>query len=173
MVSADPAAVLLTGSYGVGKSTVALEIADLLEKSGESFAVLDLDFLGWFETGSENPVGEDVWLANVAAVTTNYLAVGVTSFVVAGYMKDALQLEQLRSTLAMPLTVVRLTASWSTIENRLLSDPTSGRAADLREASTDQHAEACVGLEDLTIPNDRPLPLVASDILRELGWLTR
>ena len=36
-------AVLLTGVYGAGKSSVAAEIAYLLEQRGEAFALLDLE----------------------------------------------------------------------------------------------------------------------------------
>jgi adenylylsulfate kinase-like enzyme len=38
--------VLLTGVYGSGKSSVAEEIAYLLEQRGEPYALLDLDYLG-------------------------------------------------------------------------------------------------------------------------------
>jgi adenylylsulfate kinase-like enzyme len=34
---------LLTGVYGAGKSSVAAEIAYLLEQRGEAFALLDLE----------------------------------------------------------------------------------------------------------------------------------
>ena len=40
-------AVLLTGVYGSGKSSVAAEIAYLLEQQGELYALLDLDYLSW------------------------------------------------------------------------------------------------------------------------------
>jgi adenylylsulfate kinase-like enzyme len=39
--------VLLTGVYGSGKSSVAQEIACLLEQRGEAYALLDLDYLSW------------------------------------------------------------------------------------------------------------------------------
>lgn len=39
--------VLITGVYGSGKSTVAAEIAYLLEQRRQPYALLDLDFLGW------------------------------------------------------------------------------------------------------------------------------
>ena len=39
--------VLLTGVYGSGKSSVAAEIAYLLEQRDERFALLDLDYLSW------------------------------------------------------------------------------------------------------------------------------
>jgi adenylylsulfate kinase-like enzyme len=39
--------VLITGVYGSGKSTVAAEIAYLLEQRRQPYALLDLDYLGW------------------------------------------------------------------------------------------------------------------------------
>ena len=39
--------VLLTGVYGSGKSSLAKEIAYLLEQRGEPYALLDLDYLSW------------------------------------------------------------------------------------------------------------------------------
>ena len=37
--------VLITGVYGSGKSSVAVEIAYLLEQRRQPYALLDLDFL--------------------------------------------------------------------------------------------------------------------------------
>jgi adenylylsulfate kinase-like enzyme len=42
-------AVLLTGVYGSGKSTVVEEMASLLEERGAPYAALDLDWLAWFD----------------------------------------------------------------------------------------------------------------------------
>jgi Adenylylsulphate kinase len=47
----DMEAVLLTGLYGVGKSTIAAEMADLLEDAGLPYAALDLDWLTWCNAG--------------------------------------------------------------------------------------------------------------------------
>jgi energy-coupling factor transporter ATP-binding protein EcfA2 len=83
-------AVLITGVYGSGKSSVAQEMAYLLEKQSAPYALLDLDFLGWWaDTGSG---GRPAWLAvmlkNLAALVGNYLAVGVRFFVLAGSIRD-------------------------------------------------------------------------------------
>ena len=49
----EPGAVLVTGVYGAGKSTVVEDIADLLEKRGVPYGVLDVDWLGWFDAGGD------------------------------------------------------------------------------------------------------------------------
>jgi adenylylsulfate kinase-like enzyme len=52
--------VLLTGVYGSGKSSVAEEIAYLLEQRGESYALLDLDYLSWERpSGPSRRAGRD------------------------------------------------------------------------------------------------------------------
>ena len=57
----DRSAVLLTGVYGAGKSSVAVELADILEKRGVPFAALDLDWLTWFQgSGDDGTEGQRV-----------------------------------------------------------------------------------------------------------------
>ena len=50
--------VLVTGVYGSGKSSVAAEIAYLLEQRGEPYALLDLDYLSWAGDATSDRVSE-------------------------------------------------------------------------------------------------------------------
>ena len=164
-------AVLITGVYGSGKSSVAQEIAHLLEKRNAAYALLDLDFLGWFDTGDEGgPREHSVMLKNLAALVGNYLAVGVRLFVLAGAIRDGAQLDGIRAELPMSLRVVRLTVPLREIEERLRSDPTSGRREDLREAAAWVAGSVGVGIEEVTVSNDRPIREVAAEIADWLGW---
>jgi hypothetical protein len=167
----DKGAVLITGVYGSGKSSVAQEIADLLEKQNAPYALLDLDFLGWFDAAGEGRLAEEsVMLKNLVALVDNYLAVGVRFFVLAGAIRDAAELDDLKAQLPMPLRVVRLTVPLAEIEKRLRSDVTTGRRADLREAAAWVASSVGVGLEDETVSNERPIGEVAADILGWLRW---
>ena len=113
-------AVLITGVYGSGKSSVAQQIADLLEKRNAAYALLDLDFLGWFDTSGEGgPTEHSVMLKNLAALVGNYMAVGVRLFVLASAIRDGVQLDGIRAELPMSLRVVRLTVPLPEIEERL------------------------------------------------------
>jgi hypothetical protein len=164
-------AVLITGVYGSGKSSVAQEIAYLLEKQSAPYALLDLDFLGWADTGDGGrPVWLGVMLRNLAALVGNYLEVGVRFFVLAGAIRDLAELEALQAELSMPLRVVRLVVPLQVIEDRLRPDPTAGRRDDLRGAASWVAASVGVGIEDWTVSNDRPIHDVATDILEWLGW---
>jgi hypothetical protein len=164
-------AVLITGVYGSGKSSVAQEIADLLEKQNAPYALLDLDFLGWFDVGGEGgPTEQSVMLQNLAALVDNYSAVGVRFFVLAGAIRDAAELDDLKAELPMTLRVVRLTVTLPEIEKRLRPDPTTGRREDLREAAAWVASSVGVGIEEATVSNERPIREVVADILGRLGW---
>jgi hypothetical protein len=70
--------VLLTGVYGSGKSSVAAEIAYLLEEQGVPFALLDLDYLSWTGPDTGGRAAELELLGhNLAAVTANYRSAGL------------------------------------------------------------------------------------------------
>jgi adenylylsulfate kinase len=70
--------VLLTGVYGSGKSSVAAEIAYLLEEQGAPFALLDLDYLSWTGPDTGGRAAELELLGhNLAAVTANYRRAGL------------------------------------------------------------------------------------------------
>ncbi|MDQ4040111.1 MAG: adenylyl-sulfate kinase [Actinomycetota bacterium] len=45
LTGSPAAAVLITGVFGSGKSSVGMELADLLEQRRAPYALLDLDFL--------------------------------------------------------------------------------------------------------------------------------
>jgi len=70
-----PDGVLITGVYGSGKSSVAAEIAFVLEDRGEPFALLDLDFLGWggvpgWPPNRSRPVRASVWRSWSSVMTS-------------------------------------------------------------------------------------------------------
>ncbi len=164
-------AVLLTGVYGSGKSTVAAELADLLERAGSPYALLDLDFLSWFGTGGEgHGAAPALLIANLAAVAANYRRAGIRRFVLAYAVQDASELSQIRAALGWPVRVVRLSASPGVVRRRLGADPTAGRQDDLRQALIWLEQSRGVGLEDVTVDGDRDVHEIAAQIMDWLGW---
>jgi hypothetical protein len=167
----DGGAVLITGVYGSGKSSVAAEIADIIEGPRLPYALIDLDFLGWYGTEtSDSHTDSTVWLKNLRAVVANYTDVGVRFFVLAGIVSSANDVEAMREILPKPMRIVRLTVSLAEITRRLASDPTSGRRDDLAEAGRQIASGEGVGLEDIAVANDRPIREVATEIVDWLGW---
>jgi len=100
----DAEAGLITGVFGSGKSSVAVEIADVLEKRHAPYAVLDLDWLAWFGTGDDDDATvHRMLLTNLASVTANYRAVGIRFFILARAIRTRSEADGLRAMLAMPL----------------------------------------------------------------------
>lgn len=164
--------MLLTGVYGAGKSSVAEEIAYLLEQRGEPYALLDLDYLSWAGTGDGDRAAEFGLLRqNLAAVAANYRRAGIRRFVLAYFARDPGEVQGVQEALGLPLRVVRLTVPLPVIEQRLASDVTSGRRDDLRAAASSIATGAGADVGDATISNDRPVREVTHEVLTFLGWL--
>jgi adenylylsulfate kinase len=164
--------VLLTGVYGSGKSSVAQEIAYLLEQRGDPYALLDLDYLSWGGTGTGGREAEfGMMLQNLRAVAANYRRAGIRFFVLAYFVRSPGEVDGVREALGLPLRVVRLAVPLPDIERRLAGDVTSGRPDDLRAAAASMAAAEGVGVEDAAISNDRPIGAVAQDVMAFLGWL--
>jgi uncharacterized protein YdhG (YjbR/CyaY superfamily)/gluconate kinase len=163
--------VLVTGVYGSGKSSVAAELADLLERREVAYGAIDLDWLTWFDVpGLGLDETRRVYLDNVANVTRAYRAVGVRHLVYAGAMRDRVDVEALRVAAGVPLRVVRLTVPLHEIARRLQSDPTTGRRDDVAAARRWLVDSTGVGVEDLVVANEGAVQDVAVRILDWLGW---
>jgi hypothetical protein len=169
---ADVEGVLVIGTYGAGKSTVAVELATLLERQRTPYALVDVDFIGWFgvEADDDAEIHLRTRAANLAAVMANYRAAGVRRFVLARSVRDEADLARLREAAGVPLRVVALTVPFAVVERRLSADPTDARQDDLRDAR-EQHASGFgEGLAELVLDNDRPLADVVAELKAWLGW---
>jgi hypothetical protein len=168
----DPEAVLVTGVYGVGKTTVVEEMAEQLENTGLTFAAIDLDWLWWFNVPSlDDDAVDRIGLANLSAVARNYIDAGVTYLLLAGAIEDDTDIEEVRQALKCPVRVVRLTLTYPEIENRLAGAVTTGRQIDLRQAEEWIREDFGGRVGDLVLVNDRPVQTVAREILNWLGWI--
>jgi len=167
----DARAILLTGVYGSGKSSVAVEIADLLEDGQPPFASIDLDWLSWTNTGGSGHDDHSLLDRNLAAVVAIYLGAGVRRFVLAGSVPNADALEGIRTAVGAPLTVIRLTAPLAVIEERLGTSPHRARSDDLAVAREWLAAGTGAGLEDHVVENVGLLRETARRVLKIAGWL--
>lgn len=166
-----PEALLLTGAYGTGKSAVAEEIADILEARGVPYAAIDLDWLTWSNAPGADHGTLELLVRNLGAVVANYLEAGVHLFVLAYSVADLATLKAIRTAMAMPVRVVRLTVPAATIEERLGSSPARGRGDDLVRAREWLAAGIGVGLEEVAIDNLGPLRDTADRVLMAIAWV--
>jgi hypothetical protein len=168
----DAQAVLVTGVYGAGKSTVVADIGALLEGRGERYGLLDVDWLGWFHAGGDLAARRRVVLSNLTTVCTAFLDEGVRRLALAWSIRDRGQLDAVRLAVPAPMRVVRLDVDAALVEQRLSSDPTEERRQDdLHVAQEWLAAGRGVGLEDLLLPGDQPVRQTSEAICSWLGWI--
>jgi hypothetical protein len=164
--------VLITGVYGSGKSSVAAEIAYLLQQRRQPYALLDLDFLAWAGVDfDDHAAGFGLMLRNLTAVASNYRDAGISTFVLAWFVRDQGALRGVQEAVGVPLRVVRLSVPLPDIERRLAVDATTERQDDLQVAAASIAAGVGVGVEDAVVDNDRPIQVVAREVMTWLGWL--
>ena len=167
----DARAVLVTGVYGAGKSTVTAELVDRLDTAGVPVAGIDLDWLGWYGAPVAWDEHEDprMILRNLASMRDAYLEIGVRAFVLAGTVTRPSDVERMRAALRMPLDVVRLEVDADVVRRRLEGDPLGSRADDL-EVALGQLAAPAPDLGAWGVDGDRPPDAVAAAVLEHLGW---
>jgi hypothetical protein len=171
-IATDAEAVLITGVYGAGKSSVVADIGAVLQTRGEHFGLLDVDWLGWFDCGGDEALHDQVLYSNVRRMCAAYLEVGVRRLALARSVKDQSQLDAIRAAVMVPMRVVRLEVDESLVEQRLSSDPTEERQLDdLKVAKEWLIAGYGVGLEELRLPGDRPIRETSELICSWLGWI--
>ena len=111
----EPSAVLVTGVYGSGKSTVVADLGALLQSRGRSFGLVDVDWLGWFDVPGEPDVHQRVTLSNLSSICSAYRDVGVRHLVLAWSIRDRAHLDATRAAVGVPTTVVRLDVDEATV----------------------------------------------------------
>ncbi len=166
--------LLITGTTGVGKSTVAAEINDVLAALKVPNAAVDLDALSW-QWPSTSPWNNDLMFENLAALWPNYRAHGATHLTLARVLEDQGELDRYRA--AVPgaeITVCRLVAPEAARVQRLLERMPPGSSRDWHLNRTVE-LETILGrlaYEDFAVDNgDRPVREVALDVLVRAGWV--
>jgi adenylylsulfate kinase-like enzyme len=166
--------LIISGPVGVGKTSVALEIADLLGPAGVRHAVVDLDALTWcFPRPADDRHHQRLGLRNLAAIWQSYRAAGAERLVIARVVSSHEELDAYRA--AVPgaaITVVRLRASPETLRQRVerreigLALEKSLRrtlelAAELERARAEDH---------VVDTDERSVTEVARAVLAVAGW---
>lgn len=168
-------AVLITGTIGSGKTALAAEMGEALAAKGVAAAIIDLDWLGWFQPASDSETTIDSLIVkNLQAVWPNYRSAGAGHFVLTRAIQDAAVVGELRRALPeADMTVVRVTASPDTIAKRLRGRDTGSVLAEhLVETTRMERILDEIQVEDFCIANEgRSIRETARDLLRRLEWI--
>ena len=170
------AGVLLTGTIGVGKTTLAEAISERLHEAGLRHALLDLDWLGqvYPPPDAGDPFNDSLAVRNLAAIWPNFVDAGIRSAILAATVLEEEQLDRIRSALnGCDLTVVRVAAPPDLVAARIRRRDVGNLLEDfLRRTDSVADEIEQAGLDDFSVTNDERVPAeVAQEILGELGWL--
>lgn len=172
MGSAD--AILLTGTVGVGKTTVLTELGELLERGEEPYALVDLDWLAWIRPAvATGATVTGVLCDNLRHVAATFRAAGVERIAFARATSDPGEIEGIREALgADRLAVIRLTAAPATIEARLRARDRGDQLTEhLLEATAFAAAAEASGIGDLVLATDTAdAAAVARTAMAHAGW---
>jgi adenylylsulfate kinase len=171
-MSADIPLLALSGAVGVGKSSVLVEIHDILSVAQVPHGCLERDALGysWPEEGRFN---EQMIERNLACVAGNFLSSGAERLLIAGVIESDDDLAVYRRCIPnAKIQVCRLTANLELRRQRLR---TREKGAGLiwhldRTAELDTILDNA-RIEDFSVCNgERPLREVAAEVLTLAGW---
>lgn len=165
--------ILLTGTVGAGKTTVAVEMSDVLAEREVPHAAVDLDSLTfmWPWTSKWH---SDLMFQNLAALWPNYQAHGATRLILANVLEDVTDLNRYRD--AVPgaeITTVRLVAPERSRIDRLTARILEGPTRDWHLARTVELEQILerMSVEDFIVDNgDRTVRSVAVEVLERAGW---
>ena len=167
--------LLVTGPVSVGKTSVAAELSEFLDKAGVAHAFIDVDSLRWcYPRPAGDPFRVQIATQNLAAIWTNFAEAGADHLVLADVIESRAELSRIRT--AVPgaeVWVVRLRATVETLATRvyrresiLARDRHVQRATELA-ARLDAHP-----VEGILVETDgRTIPAIANEILNRSGWL--
>lgn len=165
--------LLITGTVGVGKSSVADEVFEILKAQAKPIALINVDELGYaYPYPQDDPFHTRLRLKNLAAIWPNYYEAGVKALIIPYVIESRNSLERFREAIpSADIFVVRLDAPLPVLEDRIRNRPMGGdeewhikRAAEL--AATIEK----VGVENMAIDTEhKSIAEVAQEVIAK--WM--
>lgn len=172
----QPRALLITGTVGAGKTSVAATAGSILGEARIPHAVIDLDALcQTWPAPPDDPFNLAMELQNLESVARNYLSAGTKRLVLSGVVEGNSERARYREAVGVELCVCRLRADLTELHRRLRIRH-AGADADMqwhlnRAGQLDRILDTSkVG--DFEIPTDqRTLTDIATAVLSRAGWI--
>ncbi|MFE7168658.1 hypothetical protein [Streptomyces sp. NPDC057616] len=174
--STTPRALLITGTVGVGKTSVAEAAGNLLADAEIPHAVMDLDWLcnSWPRPAGD-PFNFGMVLRNLRLVAGSYLDAGVSRLVLAGVAESRAERRQYEEALGIGLSVCRLRVQLPTVHRRLAhrhGDDHTGLTWHLNRSGELDRILDRAEVEDFGIDaTDTSVAATATAVLQRADWL--
>lgn len=114
-------ALVVSGSVGVGKTSVGDAIGEILSEREIKSALIDMDHLRWaYHRPEGDPFLRTLAMQNLRSIFPNYVAAGIERLIISDVIETQENIEDMKS--AMPgaeITIIRLKASIETIHERI------------------------------------------------------
>jgi chloramphenicol 3-O-phosphotransferase len=166
--------LFVTGPVGVGKTAVLYEADALLVDAGIRHATVELEEIArcWTEATQESRVS--FVYQNLAALWSNFAAVGATRLLLSGLVGHRQEVERVSHAVPGALvTIARLHAPLAVLEQRIRRREAASPDGELDGARWwTRHFEAEHPEDYLVETHERPVREIAVDVLRRAGWLT-
>lgn len=162
-----PRAVLITGPLGSGKTSVAEAAGQLLSQRRIAHAVIDLDWLCWFEPAADHEAIVSMMCENLADLARRYAGHGITTFVLARSVLDRAEVDRVRRAVGGNMVTLRLSVPDDVLAERLdaRADP-----YDIAEAAHVAAAQRALRLPAVR-NHGRTAADTATEMLQRLGWI--
>ncbi|MBA2444530.1 MAG: ATP-binding protein [Nocardioidaceae bacterium] len=168
-------ALLITGTVGVGKTSVAEAVGDLLSEAQMPNAVVDID---WLRRAWPAPSGDRFNMAiamrNLRSVSANYFDAGIVRLVLAGVLETQADRDHHEASVGVPMVVCRLRVDLLLVRVRL------ARRHENLSASLRWHLDRsgeldaimdAAAVEDCQVDaTTATLAEAAAAVIREVGW---
>jgi adenylylsulfate kinase len=172
--SVSCSALLISGTVGAGKTSVAEIAGDLLTEAGVPNAVIDLD---WLRRSWPSPAGDRfnvaMALRNLRSVARNYREAGAVRILLAGVIETRVERDRHQDALGVPLAMCRLLVDLPLVRARLARRHGEGAVLDwhlARSGELDTILEAAA-IEDFTVSaTDLSISSTAKAVLSAVGW---
>ena len=167
-------ALLITGGLGSGKTSIAIEVGELLERRGDFYAVIDLDYLCWAAPDPRFATTiHQLLVRNLVPVVNGFRAAGITWFVLPRLIQSRQEFTLVQDALAAAgvhdVTVVELTVEKDIALQRLQSRDTGANLDSNRDGIAKLHsatdiASVTFATDEMTVED------LAHDVLSH--WLS-
>jgi len=166
--------LVVTGPIGVGKTAVLYEADSLLVETDGCHATVELEDIARCWTDAAESSRESFVYQNLAALWSNFAAVGASRLLLPALVERRSELERVsRAVPGATVTVVRLHAPLPLLEHRIRRREAASPEGELDGARWwSRHFEGEQPEDYLVETDQRTVRDIAGEVLRLTGWVS-